>query len=206
MNPSLYFADVSSNNDPIDIEEYASAGHVMLMIKATEGVDYANPFHRGWSLRCGLHHVAVAHYHFARPDEANRPIAEAHHFLAATEGLRGPRDYLVCDIERGTPDGFSHDPAWHRAFDHTIRAYSRFKSILYASRSTISISPHWWWDEPKRVHVADWSTGPDAWPFGSTLWARQFTDGTTGPGPHSLPGIGQCDVSRMSMNTFHQVY
>lgn len=42
-------------------------------------------------------------------------------------------------------------------------------------------------------------------PPGYSVAFRQFTDGTLGPPPHSLAGVGHCDVNRMSGDIFNHV-
>lgn len=195
---SNLMADISSNNLHFNAEEYRASGHVLIGIKATEGTRYINPNHRSWCLHAGLVHVGVAHYHFARPDLNTDPHAEADHFLSVAQRLSGGRDYLVLDLERATPNGWKHDPAWSRAFDEYVQGHSRFHSILYANKSTLEQSDQWLTGDVRRVWDADWSTDRDYAPPGYSVAFRQFTDGTFGPGPHSLPGVGQCDISRIS--------
>lgn len=203
--PNRLFADISSNNSHFDAVAYRDAGHVLVAIKATEGTHYINPNHRGWSLHAGMGHVGVVHYHFARPDLGNTPDAEADHFLQTALRLAGGRDYLVVDIERATPQGWRHDPAWSRAFDQYIQAHSRFHTILYANRSTLELSDQWLEGELRRVWDADWSMGPDYAPPGYLCAMRQSSDGVFGPPPHALAGVGRCDVNSMHPQLFRVV-
>ena len=202
MQYSPLFADLSSANPHFDAGEYKRSGHILVAIKATEGTSYVNPLHRGYSLRAGLEHVGVVHYHFARPDVGNRPADEAEHFLRWALPLAGPRDYLLLDLERATPQGYRHDPEWSQAFDRYVIDHSRFNTILYANKSTLQQSDNWLVNLLKRVHDADWSNDPDYAPPGYKCVFRQLTDGVIGPAPHSLPGIGECDVNRMSRQMF----
>ncbi len=200
------FADLSSNNSEFHVSTYAQAGHVIVAVKATEGVHYVNPDHRPWCLAAGGHRMHVIHYHFARPDLGDGPEAEARFFLEVALPLAGGRDYLVLDLERATPQGWTHDPAWSHAFDSHVRAHSRFATIPYASRSTLqSVQGDWLAAEPKRTWDADWSTTPDWAPAGYQVAFRQFTDGVHGPEPHSLPGVGVCDVNRAVGATWRQI-
>jgi lysozyme len=199
------FADVSSNNPAFDAREYKAAGHVLVAIKATEGVNFVSPNHRGWCLRAGLEHIGIVHYHFARPDLSDGPEAEATHFLRSVRGLAGGRDYLCLDLERSVPAGFVHDPAWSRAFDQHIQRFSHYHTVLYANRSTLEGSDEWLTGDKRRVWDADWSTDPNFAPPGYGLFARQFSDGVQGPGPHEFAGIGRCDGNAMSVHTFGAV-
>lgn len=202
---SRWFADISSNNPEFDAAEYRRAGHVLVAIKATEGTGYVNPNHKGWSLRAGLHHVGIVHYHFARPDLNDGPEAEASHFLRVVRGLAGGRDYLCLDLERATPSGWQHDPGWSRAFDEYVQRNSHYHTVLYANRSTLQESDQWLTGDRKRVWAADWSAAASYRPPGYGLFARQQTGDGIGPGPHDMPGIGPCDTNYMSDRTFRAV-
>lgn len=192
---SPLFADLSSNNSEFDVDSYRASGHIFVAIKATEGTDYVNPDHRGWCYAAGGKHIGIAHYHFARPDLGTDAATEAQHFLNAALPLAGGRDYLVLDLERATPQGYAHDPAWTQRFDQHVQEHSRFRTILYANRSTLQISEAFLVGDNRRVWDADWSYNGDYAPPGYVCVMRQFTDGVFGPEPHSLPGVGQCDVN-----------
>ena len=202
---SPLFADISSNNPSFDAAQYRAAGHVAIAIKATEGTFYTNPNHRGWCLHAGWHHISVIHYHFARPDLGDGPEAEARHFLQVAHGLAGGRDYLALDLERATPQGWQHDPAWSYSFDNYIQAHSRFHTVLYANRSTLEQSDRWLHGDKRRVWEADWSAEHDYAPNGYGVFARQQSGDGVGPGPHSLPGVGFCDVNVLRRHAFAAV-
>lgn len=205
MLASPLFADVSSNNRGLDARTYRQTGHILVGIKATEGLAYTNPYHRTWSLHAGLNLVSVVHYHFGRPDAGNDPAHEAEHFLAVALPLAGWWDYLALDLERATPFGYSHDPAWSRGFDEYVSAHSRFNTILYANRSTLEGGTNWLTNPKKRVWDADYSNTPDYAPAGYSVAFRQFTDGVVGPTPHEVAGVGTCDVNRMSHTMFAEL-
>lgn len=203
---SRYFADLSSNNSEFDAAAYRAAGHILVAVKASEGITFQDPNHRTWALHAGLHHIGVVHYHFARPDiNPGAPRAEALHFCRTIAGLLGPRDYVVVDVERATPAGFTHDPAWTREFDTFVTERTGYRTIIYANRSTLELSDQWLENPLKRVWDADWSTHPDFAPHGYECVFRQFTDGHFGPAPHSLPGVGVCDVNYMDRRMFEHV-
>ena len=164
MTYSPFFIDLS-NNDPIfDAAAYRKAGHVIVGLKATEGVSFIDPDHGRLAHAAGGEHIAVMHYHFARPDLNTDAEKEAAHFISvATSGnLDGPRDYLVLDLERATPAGWAPDPAWSARFDRYIRAHTRFRTILYSFRSALQAAPasHWFAGPPYREWDADFSSRP----------------------------------------------
>jgi len=202
MNVSRYFADVSNNNANFDAHTYAEHGHLVVAIKATEGLAFVDPDHRTWALRAGMVHIGVIHYHFARPDLGNSPEDEARFFLRNALHLTGGRDYLALDLERATPGGWQHDPSWSRAFDEFIQANSRFHTLLYATRSTLEGGQGWLKDDTGNLWVADWSSDPDVKLHGYSVLCRQYTDGQLGPEPHEFPGVGVCDGNVMRGEMF----
>lgn len=195
-------ADLSNNNSHYNAVEYRQAGHLLVALKATEGTDFVDPNHRTWALHTHSVHSGVVHYHFARPDLGNDPDIEARFFLRVALPSAGPRDYLALDIERATPQGFTHDPAWSHQFDKYVQANSRFHTVLYASRSLLETSDQWLAGDNRRVWDADWSTSPPVAPKGYEWLFRQYTDGVHGPGPHEFAGIGICDGNVMSPAAF----
>jgi lysozyme len=194
---SLLVADLSNNNSEFNAAAYRSAGHVLVALKASEGPHFADEKHRGWSLAAGLHHIAVMHYHFARPDLGTTGEQEADWFLHCTHGLRGPHDYVVYDGERARNGAFGLDAAHATQFDSRIQQQTRFLTILYGSASTLAGAGDVLIGDNRRDWDADYSTNRDTHAPGHECVLRQFTDGGVGPEPHSLPGTGRCDISIM---------
>jgi lysozyme len=195
---SLLVADLSNNNganayDPI---AYRAGGHVIIGLKASEGTGFADPDHRRWCLMSGLHKIAVIHYHFGRPD-LSTGADEADWFLHVTAGLLGPHDYVVYDGERAANGAFGLDVLHCRAFDNRIRERTRFEPLLYASASQLGGAADALGGTNKRDWDANYSSNADTHAPGHTCVLRQFTDGVLGPEPHTLPGVGRCDISIM---------
>lgn len=205
MSLTRLFADISNNNSHYVAAEYKAAGHIFIALKATEGEGFVDGKHRMWAMHSHWSGIGVAHYHFARPDTGSAPDAEARRFLEVALPLAGPHDYLVCDLERATPAGWSHDPAWSRGFDGYVQSHSRFHTVLYANRSTLEQSDAFLAGDNRRVWDADWSRVPDYAPHRYTVLFRQYTDGVVGPGPHDFAGIGRCDGNAMSPDVFKRL-
>lgn len=202
MQHNRYFADISSNQRSFDAQAYASAGHLLIALKASEGQSFVDPNHRGWCLHAGMHHLGVVHYHFGRPDLNSDAEQEAMHFVRTVRGLLGGRDCLVLDFERHTPAGFRTDPAWSRTFAVTVKHLTGHGIVLYASRSWLQESDLWLPEGARFVWDADWSEAPTFMPPGYEALFRQYTDGLLGPEPHAFAGIGRCDGNRMSQRVF----
>src|SRR4029077_7679466 len=47
----------------------------------------------------------------------------------------------------------------------------------------------------RRLWLAQYSNTPSVQASWSTFWLWQYTDGQVGPTPHSIPGVGPCDIN-----------
>lgn len=131
--PALPFADISNNNavTPAMIAEYAQH-HTVLAVKTSEGATWRDPKAAEFIQAAKEAGLLIMPYHYARPDNGNRPEDEAHNFVHACRraGLRmGPRRKLwyertelpgVLDYEEYARNG--KDAEWISRF---IREYRR---------------------------------------------------------------------------------
>ena len=94
--------DVSSwqhgGGRPIDWFSVRAAGHRFAMVKATEGLDYVNPFFIQDSLQMRVAGMARGTYHYARPELPPEPQAALYSTIVL--GQNGPLDLPpVLDME-----------------------------------------------------------------------------------------------------------
>lgn len=188
------FADISSNQPGADLRAYA-AGHDRILLKATEGATYTNPYFAAWWVLAGVLGLARGAYHFARPS-ASAGDVEADRFadLLVSVGGFGTRDWVVLDTEDDRSGGLERAPIHAAAFTGRLVArgyptglvYS-YRPYLVGSRLTAALLPPGW----RRLHLADYSAGTDASLTVPTGWtraqivARQYTDAASTPG---IPG------------------
>ena len=192
------FADISSNNSQFDAHKYASAGHLMIAIKATEGTGYANPYWPRWTIDAHTQRLAVTHYHYCRPDQSD-PKLEAQRFWDCVRPhFAAKTDRLALDIET---DNEADWPAYLAEVDAELHRLSGIDAIGYTYAAAITPqlqlrSGKWW--------IASYGTSQ---PSGArrklangSLWAWQYTDGHVNPshGPTAAAGIGHCDMSVLS--------
>lgn len=191
MRNFRYFADISSNNGTVDIGEYAAAGHALIAIKATEGATYVNAAHKAQSDEAHRHGLTVAHYHFCRPGRTSIGD-ELTNFRR--QYLRGWRkgDYVVLDLEIASEGedlgvyarAFTAEIVRHTGHPPIIYTYLSFRADHLAG---VHFSGNRWW-------MADYTARQPE----NASWGWQFTDGVNGPQPHTMSGIGQCDVSLLN--------
>jgi lysozyme len=181
--------DLSHFNEVTGFDAVKADGIVGVIHKATEGIDYVDPkffTRRRDALAAGLWWGA---YHFATGDDA---AMQADSFLTAV--APGPTDLIVLDFEQNT-GGPSMTLEGAEQFVTQVQAAtgrwpglyggSYLKELLGENRNP-TLANCWFWlsEYGPEAHVpANWQT----W----TMW--QYTDGTVGPPPHSVEGVGNCD-------------
>lgn len=197
-------ADISGNNAAFSAAQYASAGHLLITIKATEGTYYVNPKWEEWVVQAHEHKLAVNHYHFAAPEES--ALEQARKFWATIRPHFTPDlDRVMIDIETGSQDLW---PAFLKEYDDELHRLSGLKTIGYTYASALSerleLRSRLWM-------VAAWGTRRPASrlkiPCG-TLWGWQYTGGQGAPsgGPLGAAGIpGACDLSVLRAATVRNV-
>jgi len=158
--------------------------------KASESVDFADPYFPGNWANMLANDVVRGAYHFCRPDE-NPPQVEAAYFLRCINAAGGllPGDLLIGDFEAGTGNLLTWANTWLDAVAQSVG----FLPVFYSG---------WWFMQPHNLHsddhlaqhglwLAEYDTTPPVeppnWPV-VALW--QFT--CTG----TVPGVqGDCDMN-----------
>ena len=189
-------ADLSHNNHNVspqglDFRLAYQSGLRAVIHKATEGTYLIDPEYavrKQQAMHAGLMWGA---YHFGIGGDG---AAQAAYFLLHAKPE--PHDLLVLDLERNeTGKRISMNLVEAEQFVlHIFQATKRYPGIYtntgvlpsQAGKSAI-LTKCWLW-------LAHWSTQPPQAPVGWAHWTMwQYTDGTTNPPPHPLPGIGKCD-------------
>lgn len=182
--------DISHHNGTVDFAKVKAAGIVGVIQKCTQGLTYTDPTYvsnRKAATAAGLLWGA---YHFATGDDAT---AQAQHFLAVAQPDNNT--LLVLDFEENT-GGTSMAVAGAETFVNYVNQqngrYPGFYSGSYikqllGSNSNPTLAKCWFW-------LSQYGSTPQVpanWPTW-TMW--QYTDGVSGPQPHSVDGVtGNCD-------------
>ena len=185
--------DISHHNSNPDFQQAAAAGIVGVIHKATEGLTFQDSMYltnRQKALDAGLLWGA---YHFG---DAADGSAQAEFFLQVADP--SPGTLLVLDFEPNGDSTMSLDQA--RDFVTQVNAKvgrfpglysgSLIKETLGDGSDSILAQCFFWLAEYGSTAVV-----PQNWPTW-TLW--QYTDGTNGPEPHSVTGIGNCDRDKFN--------
>ncbi len=182
--------DLSHFNNVTDFNAVKGDGIVGVIHKATEGTSYVDSQYaarRSEALAAGLWWGA---YHFATGDDAT---AQANHFLSVVNP--GENDLLILDFEQNTGSGGNMSLAGAEQFVTQIeKATGRWPGFysgsyikeLLGSGTNQTLANCWFW-------LSEYCSSPNVpanWPTW-TMW--QYTDGQSGPEPHSVNGVGNCD-------------
>lgn len=93
---SRIFADLSDNNNGVDLTAYAKHGHKRVALKATEDTGYVWAQFGRLAVEAYRLNLAVTAYHFARPSSG---AAQAAHFIATVNAHIKPDTALCIDCE-----------------------------------------------------------------------------------------------------------
>lgn len=191
FNAIIDLSHHNSSPQGLDFRLAYQSGLRAVIHKSTEGTYEVDPeyaLRKQQATRAGLLWGA---YHFGVGGDG---AAQAAYFLRHTKP--GPHDLLVLDLERNeTGQRISMSLAEAEQFVlHVFEATKRYPGIYtstggmpdQAGKSTI-LTKCWLW-------LAHWDTQPPQAPAGWAHWTMwQYTNGTTNPPPHLMPGIGRCD-------------
>lgn len=195
------FADQYEGNDEPNLAAYAHAGHCLYAHKATEGARHTDTAHERRVRRAHEQGLTVLHYHFVRPDEHN-PVGEVHRFWGAVTPVITRGDFVAFDYEKEAELPIDlYTPAYLEGLWNTFHALSRESAGVYGSSDFLAERTHAEWLRHRARWEANYSQRPGAGPWGKRPWAWQGSDGQEGPLPHSLEGIGACDVSELNLRT-----
>jgi lysozyme len=186
--------DLSHYNGDVDLVAAKLDGVLGVIHKATQGTNHKDPRYDQNHQRAQQAGLLWGAYHFGTAEDG---VAQADYFLAAVSP--GPKDLVVLDFERdATPPSMTLDQA--RAF--VTRVHDRIgrwpglysgdyvTELLGANHDPV-LSRCWLWLARYGSVVAV----PPTWQSW-TLW--QYTDGSHGPDPLPVNGIGRCDRDKFN--------
>lgn len=181
--------DISHHQSRVDFNKVKAAGIDGVIHKATQGLRMKD---RRYAEREGLARSAGllwGAYHFGVDADGAK---QAEHFLK-TAGVH-PETLLALDFEPN-PTGGTMTLSQARDFVQYVYAMRYNWPVLYTGAAIVRQTlndpvlancPLWWAQygpRPTRIPTKTWQT----W----TFW--QYTDGTFGPEPHHVDGVGFCD-------------
>lgn len=128
--------DISSNNANWD-NIINDGNNAFVVIKATEGKTYVNPWLRMQTAAAVAAGKLIGFYHYARPENGNSPTVEAENFISAVKPWIG-KAVLVLDYE-GKAHGCGQD--WALNFIKAVKAKTGVLPMFYTSESYLWLYP-----------------------------------------------------------------
>jgi lysozyme len=180
--------DISHHNGTPDFTKAKAAGVAFAYIKATEGKSYRDPQYQSNAYNAMRAGLPIGFYHFARPDNGNKPEDEAQNFVAAIS----PFKYAllpVLDLEVAVNMDDNALYNWAKSFISTVKAKTGHNVMLYTGLHYLNSCPAL---KKLASQVPLWiaayrDTAPTVSGWNWTMW--QFTD------KENVPGVGRCDVN-----------
>jgi GH25 family lysozyme M1 (1,4-beta-N-acetylmuramidase) len=181
VSNKLSMVDLSSNNPNPNLSQHYSAGHRLLLLKASEGTTYS------WSQAAfdarSWHHFGgiCGHYAFLRPGNGT---AQADKFLSTIGPYLGPCDFLVADAEVNGVDGREVHEFLDRVHQHKPQLRTLVYGTAYFLRDKGVTPLH-----GAGLHIAGYPN-VDFIPPGWHRWmAHQFTQSGRATGMPSLVDV-----------------
>jgi len=186
--------DLSHHNSVSSFAEARAAGVIGVIHKATEGTEFVDATYNERESLAKSAGLLWGAYHFASSDDVVRQVD---HFLE----IAGTADFMVLDFEpnatAGTmsladAEGFVNEVQKRTGRFPCVYSGQAFLNEQLGPRSSTVLSrcPLW---------IARYSAQQPVIPpafKNFALW--QYTDGSAGPQPHQVPGIGRCDRDKFN--------
>jgi lysozyme len=177
-----------------DYHAVRASGIVGVIYKATEGQSYTDDTYVSQRQQAKAAGLLWGSYHFA---DASDTMGQAENFLhyAAPDP-----DELFCLDWEDNPTGngrMSLEGVKEWMLEVERRLDRPGQCVLYSGNTAKEVlgSSQDVFLGMRRLWLAHYASEPvcqDSW---SSPWLHQYTDGNYGPEPHSVPGIGHCDIN-----------
>lgn len=199
------------HGDPVDetsgFHQMRDAGIRGVIHKATQGLEYTDPEHESRRHRARSVDLYWGAYHFGVGGDG---VGQADFFLRVVNP--SPTTLLALDWEPN-PTDLTMKRAEAEAFVERIQGVTGRYPLLYSGQSFL-------WEQLGSVQASEtllsqcslWiarysSRRPQAPPAFSSWVLWQYTDGSVGPYPHRVAGVGRCDRDKfkgdeVAFNTF----
>jgi lysozyme len=194
--------DISDFQEGVNFKEVKADGIHFVYSKATEGTNYTADSFAIDHDRCKANGISFGAYHFLHFGQD--PVAQAEHFLAATNGRLGNLLPMV-DVEGGGQDGVTDLPTLVNtlsAFNAHVEKTVGKKIIIYSDygdwngfmQGTSAFSGHKFW-------IAEFnSDASPSLPSGVTTWVVwQKSSSATFPGIHGKVDLDVLNGSNLSI-------
>ena len=189
INPMV--VDLSHWDPANDYNAVKNDGIVGVIYKATQGTTYTDPTYVDQKHAAKAVGLRWGAYHFA---EATDVDAQVRNFM--TFASPDPDELFCLDWEDYGSNTMSADQAkqWITQVETALGRPGQ--CVIYSgntAKELIDGSDAFFGS--RRLWLAQYSTTPQPQQSWATYWLWQFTDGHVGPTPHTVDGVGPCDIN-----------
>ena len=184
--------DLSHWDPADDYNKIKASGIVGVIYKATDDTTYNDPTYRSQKLAAKAAGLKWGSYHFAHPGSISGQITNYLNFAQPE-----PDEIFCLDWENANDGTMSSLEAKEWIEGVELALHRPRQCVIYSGNSAkerLGSSPHAFFGA-RRLWLAQYSSTPTVQASWSTYWLWQFTDGQVGPQPHSIPGVGPCDIN-----------
>lgn len=192
INPLV--VDLSHHDAASDYARVKAAGIVGVIFKATEGATYTDPTYVEQQKAAKMDGLLWGAYHFADASSVNKQIDNFMRFACPDP------DELFCLDWEDNPSGggkmsVADAKTWIAAVETELKRPG--ECVIYSgntAKEALGNTVDAFFGA-RRLWLCQYSANPVCQKSWKKYWLWQFTDGASGPSPHSIPGIGNCDIN-----------
>jgi len=184
--------DLSHWDPAEDYDEVKAAGIVGVIYKATEGQSYTDPTYVQQQHAAKAAGLKWGAYHFADGSSVEGQIENFLRFASPD-----PDELFCLDWEDNGGDKMSADAAewWIERVENALNR--PHECVVYSGNTAKEALGN---DEndffgARRLWLCQYGSTPSWQASWEAYWLWQFTDGQVGPTPHTINGIGPCDIN-----------
>lgn len=190
MNPLV--VDLSHWDPAKDYNAVKASGIVGVIYKATDDTTYHDPTYLEQKAAAKSIGLKWGSYHFAHPGSVQGQVENYLRFA------KPEPDEIFCLDWENANDGVMTSLEAKQWIEGVENALGRpTECVIYSgnvAKERLGPAPSLFFGA-RRLWLAQYSTTPKTQASWETYWLWQFTDGQVGPQPHSIPGIGPCDIN-----------
>jgi lysozyme len=184
--------DLSHWDPASNYDEVYNEGFVGCIYKATQGSSYTDPTYVAQQQAAKAAGLSWGAYHFA---DGSDVTAQVDNFMAFASP--DPDELFCLDWEDNGSDTMSlaNVHQWISAVETELGRPG--ECVLYSgntAKDALGDNLDTFLGE-RRLWLASYNTSPTWQKSWAKPWLWQFTDGQSGPTPHTVPGVGPCDIS-----------
>jgi lysozyme len=187
--------DLSHWDPADDYNKVKAAGIVGVIFKATEGTGYTDDTYVAQQHAAKAAGIKWGAYHFADGSDVDQQVANFMRFACPDP------DELFCLDWEDNPSGagkmsMSMAQDWIEQVETQLGRPG--ECVIYSgntAKEALGNSQNEFFGS-RRLWLCQYTTGTPTWaPAWDNYWLWQFTDGVNGPNPHSISGVGPCDIN-----------